>query len=104
MIFCQAIAQELEGVFGGVDDLEQLEILRRDGACIHEGIQVDDAVPVFAAIDDDQNFLGQLVGLGQGKNFEKLVHGAEAAGENDESFGQIGEPEFAHEEVVKLEI
>lgn len=104
MIFRQAIAQKVEGVFGGVDDPEQLEILRGDGACIHEGVEVDDAIPVFAAIDDDQDLLGQLVGLGERENFEEFVHRAEAAGENDESLGQISEPEFAHEEVVKLEI
>ena len=61
-------------------------------------------VPVLAAVDDDQNFLGQLVGLGEGEDFEEFVHGAETAGEDDESLGEIGEPEFAHEEVVELEI
>ncbi len=35
---------------------------------------------------------------------EKFVDGAEASGKNHESFGEIGEPEFAHEEIVELEV
>src|SRR4029077_10127726 len=84
--------------------LEQVQILGRDRAGVDEGLEVNDAVPVFAAVDDDENFLGQLVGLGQGEDFEEFVDGAEAAGENHQSFGEIGEPELAHEEIVKLEV
>src|SRR5437868_12861236 len=61
-------------------------------------------MPVFAAIDDYQDFLGQLLGLGQREDFEEFVHGAEAAGEDNKSLGEIAEPELTHEEVVKLKI
>jgi len=46
----------------------------------------------------------QFPGLHQRQHFEKFVHGSETAGENDDRLGQIEEPEFAHEEVVELEI
>ena len=45
-------------------------------------------VPVFAAIDDDQDFLGQFFGLREGQDFEEFVHGAEAARENDQCFAR----------------
>jgi hypothetical protein len=104
MVFRKAIAQELEGVFGGVNDFELVEVLRGNGPSIDKGLEVKDAVPVFAAVDDDQNFLGQLVGLRERENFEQFIHGAEAAGKDDKGLGEIGKPEFAHEEVVKLKV
>ena len=104
VIFRETIAQEFEGVFGGVDELELVEIFRRDRAGVRKGLEVEDTVPVFAAVDDDQNFLRQLVGLRESEDFEEFVHGAEAAGEDDESLGEIGEPEFAHEEVMELKV
>ena len=104
VVFRQAVAQELKGVLGVVDDLELVEVFRGNSAGVDEGLEVEDAVPVFAAVDDDQNFLGQLVGLREREDLEEFVHGAEAAGENDERLGKIGEPELPHEEVVKLKI
>src|ERR1035438_9305915 len=61
-------------------------------------------MPVFAAVDDDEDFLGKFVGLREGENFEEFVDGAEAAGKNHQRFGEIGEPELAHEEIVELEV
>jgi hypothetical protein len=104
VVFGEAVAEESEGVFGRVDELEQVQIVGGDGAGVDEGLEVHDAVPVFAAVDDDQNFLGKLVGLREGEDFEKFVDGAEAAGKNHQRFGEIGEPEFAHEEIMELEV
>src|SRR6202158_5618837 len=104
VVFRQSIAQELEGVFWAVYDLELVDVFRGNGAGIDEGLKVDDAVPVFAAVDDHQNFLGQFIGLRERKNFEEFVHGSESAGENDEGLGKISEPEFAHEEIVELKV
>src|SRR5580704_9787370 len=47
---------------------------------------------------------GKLVGLQQREHFPELVHGAEAAGKNDQGFGHLREPELAHEEVMEAEI
>ena len=75
-----------------------------DGAGIDHGVEVDEALPVLTAVNHHQNLLGQLLGLGQGQNFKKLVQSAEAAGKDHQGLGQIGEPELAHEEVMELKI
>ncbi len=71
---------------------------------VDEGLEVHDAVPILAAVNDDQNFLCQLVGLRQGEDFEQLVDGAESAGKNHQRLGQIGEPELAHEKIMEFKI
>ena len=104
VVFGEAVAEEREGVLGSVDELEQVEVLGSDGAGIDEGLEVHDAMPVFTAVDDNENFLGKLVGLREREDFEEFVDGAEAAGKNHQRFGEIGEPEFAHEEIVEFEV
>src|SRR5579872_3306819 len=104
MVFRQAVAEECKRFFRIVDNLEKFQILRRYRPGIDKGLEVDDLVPVLAAINDDQDFLGQLVRLGERQDFKKFVHRAEAAGEDYESLREIREPELAHEEIVKLEI
>src|SRR3984957_13919132 len=104
MVFRETIAQELEGIFRAVDDFELLEVFRGNRTGIDEGLEVEDAMPVLTAVDNDENFLSQLVGLRQREDFKEFIHGAEAAWEDDEGFSEIGEPEFAHEEEVKLEV
>ena len=104
VVFGEAIAEEGEGVFGTVDELEQVEVFGRDRAGVDKGLEVHDTVPVFAAVDDDQNFLGELVSLGEGEDLEEFVDGAEAAGKNHQGFGEIGEPELTHEEIMELEV
>jgi len=104
VVFGEAVAKEREGVFGGIDKLEEVEILRGDGAGVDEGLEVHDAMPVFAAVNDDENFLGEFISLGKGEDFEKFVDRAEAAGKNHQRFGKIREPEFAHEEIMEFEV
>jgi len=104
VVLRQAVPQEFEGIFRTIDDFEQLQIFGRHRARIDEGLEVDDLVPVFASVDDHENLLREFVGLGERQDFEELVHGAEAAGEDDESFGQIGEPELTHKKIVELEV
>src|SRR5271169_1467983 len=104
VVFSQAFAEEGEGVFRSVDELEQVKVFGRDGAGVDEGLEVHDAVPVFTAVDYYENFFGKLVGLGEGEDLEKFVDGAEASGKNYEGFGEVGEPEFTHEEIVELEV
>jgi hypothetical protein len=49
-------------------------------------------------------FLASFVGLVEGEELEHFVERAEAAGEDDQRFGEVGEPVLAHEEVVELEV
>src|SRR5271166_180150 len=104
MILGQALAQKFKTLFRRVHDLEKLQILWRNSSRIHHGLEVDQAVPVLAAVDHDENFLGQLLRLREGEYFEELIHGSEASGKNHQRFRQICEPKLAHEEVVKFEI
>src|SRR5215469_9275537 len=104
MILSESIAQELKAFFRGIDNTEKVNILGRNRARVGHGLEINHAIPVFASVDDDQDLLGQLLRLGEREDFKEFVHGAEASGKNDQSLGQIGEPELAHEEVMKLEV
>ncbi len=88
----------------GVGELEEVEVLEGDGALFGHGFEVDDGLPVFGAVDDYGDGLGEFLGLREGEELEHLVEGAEAAGEDDEGLGEVGEPVLAHEEVVELEV
>src|SRR3954471_199902 len=103
-MFREPVAQEFKCVLWCVGELEQFRILRSHSPSVDERLEVDYPVPVFAPVYHDQNFLRQLVGLRQRQDLEKLIHGAEAAREDHESLRKIGEPELAHEEVVKLKV
>ena len=46
--------------------------------------------------------LGELARLEKRQHFPEFIHGAEAAGKNDEGFGDLREPEFAHEEIMEI--
>src|SRR6185437_4906278 len=104
MVFGEAVAKEFEALFRGVDEAEEVHVAGRDDAGVRHGLEIENAVPVFASVDGDENFLGQLLRLRQREDFKKLVEGAEATGEDYQTFREIGEPEFAHEEIVKLKI
>ena len=104
MVFREAVAEESKSVFGGIHKLEQVKVLGSNRAGIDEGLEVHDAMPVFAAIDDNENLLGEFIGLRQREDFEELVDGAEAAGKNHQRFGEVSEPEFSHEEIMKFEV
>src|SRR5215469_2363952 len=104
MILGQAFLQVFEPLLGSIYDLEQFQVRRGNRSRIHECLKINHAVPVLAAVDYDQNLLGQLFRLRERENFKQLIHGAESAGEDDEGFRKICEPEFAHEEVMEIEV
>src|SRR5208337_1799215 len=68
------------------------------------GFEIDDLLPVLAAIHDDDNFLRQLLRLGEGDNLKEFVERTETSGKNHQPFGQVREPELAHEKVMELEV
>src|ERR1700722_1224355 len=104
VVFGQTVAEEVECVFGSVDEFKQVQVLGSNGASFDEGLEVHDAMPIFAAVDDDQNFFGEFVSLGESENLEEFIDGSESAGKNYQRFGEVGEPELAHEKIVKLEV
>src|ERR1700761_4457578 len=84
--------------------LKELEVSGRDRSLLHQYIQVDYRFPVGRTVENDRDLLGQLFGLGEGKDFEGFVERAEAARKDHQRFGKVGEPVLAHEEVVELEV
>src|SRR5690242_10291502 len=104
MVARQSIAQEFKAFLGRIHHAKQVEVFAGDGAGVDHRLEVDDVLPILPAVDEHENFLGQLFSLGKGQNFKELVECAEAAGENDQRLGQVSEPKLPHEKVVKLEI
>src|ERR1700761_7559205 len=104
MVSDQARFEHLKGFFRSVGVMEEIEVSGRDGAGVDQPVEVEDLLPVFGAVDDDGDVLGELVSLNEGENFKHLVDGAKAAGKDDQRLGQVGKPQLAHEEVVELEV
>ena len=87
------------GRFGVVD---QFQVFVVDHAFVGQVLEVDDRVPIFAAVEDDGDLL-HAARLAEAERVEQLVERAEAAGEDDERGGAQDEVELAHREVVELE-
>src|SRR5579862_320325 len=79
-----------------------MQIVLVDHSVPHQRIEVDDLFPELRAIKHDENFLSQLLRLGEGEHFHHFVHRAEAAWKHHQRLRQIGEPELAHEEVMEI--
>src|SRR5690348_2165719 len=47
---------------------------------------------------------GKFSCLEQCKHFPELIHGAEPAREDDERFGELRKPQFAHEEIMEAKV
>src|SRR5207245_9820643 len=67
------------------------------------GAPIEDFVPKAAAVNENQVVFGELAGLQQREHFPEFVHGAKAARKNNEGFGELREPELAHEKVMEVE-
>ena len=104
MVRDEVRAEAVERVGGRVGVVHQLKILFRDGSPFGHRLEVENAIPVLAAVEDHFDGLRQLVGLHERQHLEQLVARAEAAWKNHERFREVREPELAHEEVVKLEM
>src|SRR6266851_3458208 len=103
VVFLEAFADATESFVHRIGELQHFVFVWVDHAPAHHGAKVQHLIPIFAAINNDQIVARQLSRLQQGEHFPEFVHGAEAAGKNDERFGDLREPKFAHEEVVKIE-
>src|SRR5437660_4453833 len=104
MVLGQSIFQELQAFLWRIGHLEQFEVWWLDHGGSDHGVEIDDFLPVRAAIDDNDNLLSQLLSLGKGEDFKKFVERAEASGKDHQRFGQIREPELTHEKVMELEV
>ena len=100
----ESLLQDAESLCGIVGELEQTEILARDGPPLYESVEVDDVVPILASIQQDGDAPAYLARLHEREQLEQLVERAEPAGEDHQRQGGRHEPPLAHEEVVELEI
>src|SRR5579885_392145 len=99
----QRLFEEFECGLRMIGVLEQIQILGRDHAVLDERIKIDDLFPVLRAVEQNSDLLGELLSLREREQFHELIHGAVTPGKDHQRFGEVGEPELAHEEVVELE-
>ena len=99
----QPLLQQAERGGGIVGEPEQFEIFATDGAVPHQRLEVDDLLPVLRSVEQYRDRAIQLLRLLQGQYLHHLVERAEAAGKNHQRARQMGEPQLAHEKIVKLE-
>ena len=82
--------------------MNQPHIPRTYRAVAHERVEIDYLPPVLGAEHDDRHRLAHLLSLHQRQQLEQLVERTEPARKHDHRLRKIGEPEFAHEEVVEV--
>src|SRR5579884_2388345 len=99
----QTLLQNTERLRRRVRILEQIQVLGRNHSVFHQGVEVEDLAPVIAAVEHDQNFAFELLRLRERQDLAQLIQRSESARKYHQRLGQVGEPELAHEEVVKLE-
>src|SRR5689334_14520092 len=104
MILGKSVTQYAKPVLRRIHHLEQVEIFWRNRAGIGHHFQIQSFAPIFAAINDDQNFLRELLRLRQSQDFKQLIQSPKTTGENHQSLGEIRKPELTHEKVMKLKI
>ncbi len=73
VIFFQAFADAGEGFVHRVGELQHFVFFLIDHAPAHHGAEVENFVPIFAAVDDDEVVAGQLSGLQQGEHLPQFV-------------------------------
>src|SRR5215472_11794487 len=95
--------QILKSVIDRIRLVKDLQIFGADSTPTDESIEVDHIIPVLAAEKHNRHNLPWLGCLNQRHYFEELVHRSEAARKDHQRFGKIDEPEFTHEEIVKIE-
>ncbi len=99
------IVDELGGFFDIIGEVEEIHIVLADAVKLvaHGGTDpVEQAAPEIFA-DEDDGKRDDFKGLDEGERFEELIHGAETAGEDDETGGVFDEHDFANKEVAEVE-
>src|SRR5262245_60226597 len=84
-----------EAFFGTIGDLVAIDLFRFDEAALFPRVEdrAERFVPKRFALKDERPIAAH--------HFEQLVHRAEAAGEDDEAGGVLGERETAREEMAE---
>src|SRR5436190_15789040 len=81
-----------------------MSVLGADRAVTHERVEIQHLVPELGAEQDDRHAFAHLARLRQRQDLEQLVERAEATWEQHHRLGEVDEPEFTHEEVMKVDV
>src|SRR5208337_3790119 len=100
----QIRTQNLERFLRRVRPVKQLQVFGRDRSGVNQRLEIDHAVPIILAVNNYADALGKFLRLRQSQQLEHLVEGAESSREYHQRLGHVGEPQLAHEKVVKLKI
>ena len=97
------VGDDLDGFVGVVGPLNKVHVEGVDGFAFDEGL-VDEGLEVLPEVGahDDDGEAFDFFGLDEDECFEDFIHGAEAAGHDDECFGVFDEHDLADEEVVEV--
>src|ERR1700730_15729214 len=86
VVFLQIGAHYIEGFVHGVGKLHAVIFFLIDHAPANHGFEIQNFMPILPSVNQNQSVLGHFSGLRQGHHFPELVHRAEAAGKDDQSF------------------
>src|SRR3546814_9523364 len=75
------LAKIVPGLLGGLDYMEQVEVVGGDGSFLDEPVEAHHSIPEVSAEQNDRQRL-HLAGLDERQEFEAFVERAEAAGED----------------------
>src|SRR5438132_13986534 len=104
MVLREVCLEELTCRLRRVGANEQVDVLLGDGSPLDERLHGENRIPVLAAVQQNLNLLGELLGLHQRQDLEHLVERSKPSRENYQGLREVREPELAHEEVVELEM
>src|SRR4051812_15699563 len=99
-MFEQSFLEHAKGAIDIVGELEQMQVFWRNGPMPDQRLEIDHLFPEIRTVEHDDDFLIQLAGLDEGKDFHEFIERAVAARKNHHRLREISEPEFPHEEVV----
>src|SRR5690606_39083701 len=100
----ESFGKIVEGFVHIGTNLEKAQVVRADHARFHQIFEVEHLAPEFLSEKHHHHLLGDALGLHQGEHLHHFVQGAETAGKHDDGLGRVHEPEFAHEEIMELEV
>lgn len=99
--FIVEVANDVNGFDRGIDDLEQIGIIRIDKSFLDKKIEIHNPVPICLA---EKNYwdLVNLLSLHKGQHVEDFVKCSKSSRKGDERFSTQQEMHFTQAEIPKL--
>src|SRR5579872_6124126 len=97
----EVIADAVEGFVHGIRKLQQAEFMLVDGAGAHHVFPVEDAVPIFSSVDQDQVAPVQFSGLLKRDLSPRRFKGPEPAGKKNSPVGNLGNPQLGKKKIME---